>query len=451
MRRTIVLHLAVVTMVCAINNFRLLPRTSEYLTFDSRSYRELGESLAAGRGFTRNAGATFRVSHMPGYPWGVERDTFRTPAYPLLIAAARTVRNVIVIQHLMNVVLAVALYLFVLTAVGSPPIAFAAALIFAWFPPNAHYANMIMTETLFTALLFATIVATYFAIERPSLRLALVAGIILGMATLTRPIALYFVIPLALLALLRSRRIAIVFILTFIMASLILPVAWIARNRRVSGVATLSTGGAENALFQLAAGIEVTKGKSALYRMTSSQRQSGFRRVLQDEQRTLFLEAMALARADGVDPVAANSATRARYLQRRAVAIIAAHPIALAELMVSGILEMLVVEPADIGNEYGFDNRESEIRFIPVVLVAIALLTFGLWRLYPIDATLALLIVFTIGYFTVLSAIPETGMRYALVFAPVYSIGLAYGGAELVRYIRARRLATSGPSYTKPV
>jgi hypothetical protein len=447
MRRTIVLHLAVVTIVCAINNFRLLPRTNEYLAWDSRSYLDTAESLADGRGFTRNAGATFRVSHMPGYPWRVEPDTFRTPAYPLLIAASRTLRDVIVIQHLMNVALAVALYVFVLSTLSSPAIAFAAALIFAWFPPNAHYANMILTETLFTVLLFATVVATYFAIERRSLPLASIAGLLLGIATLTRPIALYFVIPLALIAFARSRRIVI----ALIVASLALPVAWIARNRQVSGVATLSTASAENALFQLAAAIEVTKEKSAFYRMTSSQQQLGFRRVLQDEQRQLFLEAMALARADGIDPVAANSATRATYLQRRAVPIIASHPIALVELMVSGILEMDVIEVADIGNDYGFDNRDSESRFIPLVLIAIALLTGGVWRLYTVNATLALLIAVTIGYFSLAAAIPETGIKYALIFAPLYSIGLAFGGAELVRYIRARRLATSGPSYTKPV
>ena len=435
MRRTVYVHLAVIVIVCAVNNFRLLRDSSEYLTPDSFSYLDPARSLASGHGFARVTEPTFRVSQVPGYPPSEQAETFRTPLYPLLIALG----NTIVIQHVMNVVLAAALYLFVLATLGSPSTAFGAALIFSWFPPSAHYANRIMSETLFTALLFATIVALYFAIQRRSLPLAITAGALLGLATLTRPIGLYFVIPLALVALLRGRRIVI----AFVIASLVLPAAWIARNKRVSGVATLSTAGAENALFQLAAGIETTKTRSNLFRLTASQQQSGFRRPLQTEQRRLFLEAMDLARADRIDPVAANNAVRAVYLQRRAIPIIAAHPVALAELMFSGIVEMHVIEAADIGTEYGYDNSESEHRFIPVVLIAIALLIAGVWRLYSRDPTLSLLIAVTIAYFTLTAAIPEGGMRYGLVFAPVYCIGLAYGAASL--------FATRGPSYTKPV
>jgi hypothetical protein len=436
MRRTVVLHLLVITIFSAINNFRLLSHTREYIQYDSPSYIEPARSLASGHGFTRAVEASFKVISVPGYPLRSEPETFRTPLYPLLIAAIGPVRRVIIVQHLMNIAIALALYLFTLAVLDSPWIAFAAAILFLWFPPNAHFANQIMTETLFTALLFASIVAIYFAISRRSLPLAIVAGTLLGLTTLTRPIAVYFVIPLALVLLLQSRRIVIAFVL----ASLVLPLAWVARNKHVSGVATISTASAENALYQLAAPIVVTQGSSHLFRLTASQQQLGFRYELFHEQRRLFFEAMDLARADGVDPTSANAAQRAVYLQRLAMPIIRSHPIDLAELMISAIVEMHVMGPADVATEYGYDRLESERRFIPLALAAIALLVWGLWRLYWSNATLSLLIAVTIAYFTLTAAIPESGMKYALIFAPVYCLGLAYGGAEL------RRLATRGPS-----
>jgi hypothetical protein len=72
---------------------------------------------------------------------------------------------------------------------------------------------------------------------------------------------------------------------------------------------------------------------------------------------------------------------------------------------------------------------------------------------------LALLIVVTIGYFTLTAAIPETTARYALAYLPMYAAALAAGLVDLlqrlVSYVRredgppssrANRAATNGPS-----
>src|SRR6266852_5810531 len=52
----------------------------------------------------------------------------------------------------------------------------------------------------------------------------------------------------------------------------------------------------------------------------------------------------------------------------------------------------------------------------------------------------ALLVAGTIVYFTAVSTIPQTDLRYTLPFAPMYAVALAAS-------LRAKR----GPSYTKPV
>ena len=104
---------------------------------------------------------------------------------------------VIVFQHLLNVALAVAIYLFVMRRLGDRFVAIGAAILFAIDTPTLHYANKILTETLFTALLFVVFALVVYARKLP------LAGLLTGVLVLIRPVAIAYFVVVALCLLLR--------------------------------------------------------------------------------------------------------------------------------------------------------------------------------------------------------------------------------------------------------
>ncbi|HEY2324295.1 MAG TPA: glycosyltransferase family 39 protein, partial [Thermoanaerobaculia bacterium] len=216
---------------------------------DSRTYIEPAQSMLAGQGFVRANGII---------------ETFRTPGYPLFLMLFRNLTAVVVVQHLMNAALAIAIYLFARRRF-SRGIAIAAAVLFALDPPTIHYANKVLTETLFTAGLFALIWlvlrethAPHPAFGHPlpkgegetrtrthpspsgegaakrrvrGVPLAMIAiGLLSGALVLIRPAAiLYFLIVAIVIG--RRKQVAL-----FVIAALLLPVAWAARNKARTGV-----------------------------------------------------------------------------------------------------------------------------------------------------------------------------------------------------------------------
>jgi 4-amino-4-deoxy-L-arabinose transferase-like glycosyltransferase len=409
---------------------------------DSDSYLVPARNFVAGRGFLgKGVAATFAT--FAEFPDREQAETIRPPGYLLLLAAVfaahGTIDDVILVQRLLNVAIAAALFLFALSVTRSQWIAFAAAAMYAIFPPGIWVASTILSDTLGTALILATIVTTYHAIRRDSIALAGLAGLIGGAAALTRPAAMYFAFVLTGVVLLRARR-KVALAIAFVIASIALPAAWIARNRVEAGAATLSSIDAENLLCQWGAGIEATRDNTHFYRLTALQQQLGFRARLYRIQKPLFLQAMSLARRDGVDPVSLTVAQRARYLRILGWRIIRAHPLSLLELMFSGAIEMHFIAPAMLGMRFGIDPPTTLALFTPLAIVAFVLMLIGIRELYRRDRTLALLAAGTIVYFTAVSTIPQTDLRYTLPFAPMYAVALA-----------ASLWAKKGPSYTKPV
>jgi 4-amino-4-deoxy-L-arabinose transferase-like glycosyltransferase len=441
--------LAIVVAIGAVANFTnvVTHRPATPLMVDSDSYLVPARNFVAGRGFLgKGDAATFAT--FAEYPNKEQAETIRPPGYLLLLgtvfAVHGTIDDVILVQRLLNIAIAAALFLFASSVTRSRMIAFAAAAMYAISPPGIWVASTILSDTLGTALILATIVMTYHAIRRDSVALAALAGLIGSAAALTRPIAMYFAVVLALVVVLRARRKAALAI-AFVIASIVLPGAWIARNRVEAGAATFSASDAENLLCQWGAGIEVTLDDTHFYRLTALQQQLGFRTRLSHIQKPLFLRAMSLARRDGLDPVSLTVAQRARYLRILGWRIIRAHPLSLLELMFSGVIEMHFIAPAMLAMRFGIGPPAALVLFTPLAVVAFLAMLVGIRELYQRDPTVALLAAGTILYFTAVSTIPQTDLRYVLPFAPMYSVALATGVA------RARRAAKRGPSYTKPV
>jgi len=129
----------------------------------------------------------------------------RTPGYPLLIAASLTLfgeslRALAAIQHGLGLMTA-ALAFCMASRVAGLTAGALAGLAVALLGNLLVYERLVMSEALFTALLAAAVAALIAATERPRMGWLLAAGIMIGAATLVRPVAqaLLLLAPLALL------------------------------------------------------------------------------------------------------------------------------------------------------------------------------------------------------------------------------------------------------------
>ena len=373
--------LAIIVAVAAVANFLyLFCSNGDYFYPDSITYLGPAKMLLSGHGFAIE----------PGLP-----DLLRTPVYPLFLAAfGAHVLPVIVFQHLLNVALAVAIYVFALRQ--GRFVALAAAIVFAVDPPSIHYANKALTETLFTVLLFVV-----FALAG---RAPVMSGLLTGVLVLTRPVAIaYFVV----LAVLRGRRRATAI---FVVAALVLPLAWAVRNRVVGGDFTVSTIGAANLLMYRAAGAMAIADEG------------DFEKDLIIEQRDLEQEVNDLMPDD------ATQGVRAKQYRALAWRVILQHPGAFALLTLRGLLVNVFDSDWDaVMIVSRLESRTIQIALDVFVAIVSALAVLGVVVLWRRDRALAMLIAGTVAYFLLISAGGESEARFRVPVVPQIAIAAAVG------------------------
>jgi len=396
------IDIAVIAAISLVTNFLYFAYAApDYFFPDSFTYIEPARNLLHGLGFTTENGII---------------ETMRTPGYPLLLAAfGLHVVPVIVFQHLLNAALAVAIYLFVARRIGSRFVALTAAVLFAADTPTLHYANKILTESLFTALLFVVFVLVAYNRKLP------LAGVLTGVLVLIRPVAIvYFIVVALCLALnrVRARTIA-----AFIALALVLPIGWEFRNLHHTGVFTISSIGGLNMLSYRAAGALAIEDDG------------DFDADLVDEQKGLVGDADAeiQAKLHIQDAEDLPDAVRSKYYSQIAWRVLRQHPRAAAMLTLRGLLVNL------------FDSRwegmEVVSRFPATIVqhgldaftaIVFAFATIGAIALWRRDRNLALLLVATIGYYVLISAGGESESRFRVPVMPQLLIAAACG-IETVR------------------
>ncbi len=405
------LDLAIVFAVAAIANFAYLILTNgDFYYPDSFTYLAPARNLLHGLGFVDQLGAV---------------ETIRTPVYPLLLAlfGARTL-PVIILQHLLNVALAVAIYLFVERRLGSRLAALVASLLFALDIPTIHYANKVLTETPFTALLYVVFVLTLQ--NRRPIVLALLTGILV----LLRPIALFFFLGLA--AFLVIRRLPVRQVIAFIAVALALPVAWAFRNQVRTGVFTVSSIGGINMIEARAGGVLAIEDEG------------DFRKDLADEGNALIEEADDEIQQKLHIPDAQDlpEDVRAKYYMRYALHVIREHPLSFMQLTIRGLLVNLFDSDWDAlwdVSQVSPAVLELILGAIPIVVFVFAAIgTIALWRS---DRVLALLIIIVVGYFIGISAGGEAESRFRVPVVPEIVIAAAAGVAAVRRGISAAAAA----------
>jgi hypothetical protein len=397
------LDLAMVLAVALAANFAyLLASNGDFYYPDSFTYLAPARNLLHGRGFLDSTGAI---------------DTLRTPGYPLLLVlfGAATL-PVIILQHLLNAALAAAIYMVMRRRGGTRLAALLASLLFAIDTPTIHYANKVLTETVFTLLLFA---AFLLALARPR---PVALGILSGMLVLVRPIAVAWFAVLAIFLVIR--RVSLRQIAIFIVAALLLPVGWAARNATRTGVFTISSIGGINMLICRAAGALAMEDAG------------DFRSDLKDEQSGLIGDADdAIQRQFHVaDAQELSSAVRARFYARFAWRVIAQHPRGSAGLAVRGVLVNFFDSDWDAMQEVSRIYPpivELTVGVLPVIEFVLAII--GIIALWKTDRAMALLIGMTVAYFIVISAGAEAESRFRVPVIPQMAIAAAAGLAAVRR------------------
>lgn len=200
---------------------------------------------------------------------GLTAETFRTPGYPVLVAAVKALRLplecVLLIQCVLSAASVGLVYLFVKALVGSPRAGTVAAALLAVHPADIVAANSFLSETLFTTLL---LLGLWLSVRhRPAVLGSLAGGLALGASVLVRPIAVALGPAAALWMLVTQRRLRGAVAALALAAGSLLPSAlWAARNHRCGEGWIVSTVRPINAYYYDAAHVRLAAEGKDLYR-----------------------------------------------------------------------------------------------------------------------------------------------------------------------------------------
>lgn len=405
---------------------------------DGPTYIEPAQNLARGLGFVAAAPLAANVHHTPVR--SSAPDTLRTPGYPLLLAAALVLglplAAVVALQHLLVVGMTLVVFLVTERMAGRWSSAFAAAILMALFPPligtSPPYmgaTHEYMTDVVGAAVILAAMLAAWRAAQGMT-GWAVAAGLLSGAATLVRPIALLWFVPLAIVIATRARRAAVVFTI----AAVLLPGAWIARNQRATGVATISSIGGENLLFFRASGALVVADSPPGFGFFALQRQTGFYRNADAWKARLARQAYAEMRRDGLEPLRLPHAVLAQRYSQLAARILLRHIPETIELACSALIEIFLGPFIYPFGSFG----------IVIGLYVFAAAGIGLWHL---ERTFRILSIVTICYFSLMAAGPEAEIRFAIAFVPAYAIAFGAGITRISDYIVRRAREAREPAH----
>ena len=183
----------------------------------------------------------------------------RTPTYPFFIASifslfGRSLQAVLFLQCSLDSITAVLVSMLFLRICQDARYAFIAGLLYAVNPFAVFYSNMVLTETLFTFILAAAIYCFIVSFSYGRRSYLIVSSILIGIAILCRPIALYVPFLLAFWVLLAGHKFRgrVRSSLIFVIVSYAVMVPWYAKNYRDYGRWTLSTIGDLNYVISFA-------------------------------------------------------------------------------------------------------------------------------------------------------------------------------------------------------
>ena len=411
--------------------------TDGFFQPDSGGYWTLGANLAAGHGF----------SQRPSPPFAP--DAARTPLYPVFLAGLMRLgagpAATILVQILLSVLTCLAVMAWTHRLTSCARAACLAGLVMALDVPSILSANLVMTETLFTLLLALAAMTASSGRAAP-------AGLVAGLCTLCRPIAI--LLPVLWIPLFRRNLPKMVL---FLAAALAVTAPWLLRNRDVFGSPFLSTDGSRNLLLAKAGGVLAAEEGiplSAAGERLERQAQEGF----------------------GKDPAAdpagygrAQAALAWRVLSEHPWTYVGNHILSVPNLLLRperSALDLalgLASGPTTLSgwegerDPLGALRRKTSRLTLTLVVLQMSMtaaiwpaFAYGLGALWRCRAFAAVwLLLSGIAYFCVFSGGPEAYARFRVPLMPFLAVGAGIGGAAMLRRAGTKNLrglsGTDGP------
>lgn len=365
-------------------------------------------------------------------------EVLRTPGYPLFLvpflALQAPARAIVAFQHLLDALLAAAIFALARRAGASRGMAAAGALVIALDTITIHYANKILTETVSAIVLFA--IVAFVLNARTPVRL-LIAGLLCGALVLVRPVAIaYFIVVIFWLVFVRAgtRAIAVFFI-----AAIALPVAWASRNAAATGHFTISTIGSANLLMHRAAGA-LAMEDGGDFKQRHSVRMQQLQKIVD----------RMVTEGEGLEPDEVESADLAPYYDRLARQVLLQHPRGAALVTLRGLWVNVA--------ESDWEAMKIVSRIDPgVVEIAIGVWTWLLWIaaigglviMGRRDAAPALLIAATILYFLLMAAGGEAEARFRTPVVPLMALAVTTLSRSPRRYSTSRPTSSRASDRTE--
>lgn len=192
-------------------------------------------------------------------------ETFRTPGYPLFVAAALALSGDrvvgVVLAGILTSLLSVAGVFYLAAERFGPRAGLVAALLLASDVVSFAYSLQVMSETLFTVLVLASVVCAYRFRRSPRLGWVLGCGVCLAASVQVRPLSYYLVVPFAVwvaVVAFRSRhgfgRVAAA-VGVFVVPWVVLVGGWHWRNQVLTGENLFARVAGTNLLFYRAAAV----------------------------------------------------------------------------------------------------------------------------------------------------------------------------------------------------
>ncbi len=171
-------------------------------------------------------------------------DFDRMPIYPLFLALLKFVPawTLIAVQQIFSLA-GVWLWYKLARRILPETAAFWSALLFAVEPTTRFWSAQFATEPIFSVFWFGALLAFFALLRNRRPAAAVAAGALLGLATLTRPIVLYYPAVFVLILLIAFRRElgrVLKFTTLFIVAFLLVLSPWVARNTLAFGIPAVS-------------------------------------------------------------------------------------------------------------------------------------------------------------------------------------------------------------------
>lgn len=199
-------------------------------------------------------------------------SAIRTPVYPLFLLTFLAVFGenlsiIIVGQIFVSTVNILLTYLLSRQLFADRQVALLAAGFMAFSVESITHSFYLLTETVFTFLYLLSVLFFLFGLlscvgvevgSKARMLFIFLSGLFLGLSILTRPLVVYYSIVMVVLLLFEKEN-RVKKIILFIISLLLLIVPWIARNKLVIGIASISTISSQNLYFYNALSYEASQ------------------------------------------------------------------------------------------------------------------------------------------------------------------------------------------------